>query len=339
MTKLQSNIPICVTERISESSQHAAFTDLIVYRDRILCCYRLASSHMSEDGCIAIYSRKLNERQGITYIIELPNSDLRDPKFLVDSSNVLWVSCYPRILTDTPTQRQMYAWSSNDGESWSSQPVKFGPNNWWLWKLYWLHDRAYSLGYNRAQERLDFFSGHPETGMDLIQEGALSKQHHNLGYPNESALASDENNTLFALTRRDADTYSAQFGICMPPYKSWTWFDLGAYVGGPALLHWRKNWFIVAGRSPHLDTMVTKLWLLDAHTFKLHEIATLPSAGDTSYPGFALEKSSDTLYISYYSEHLHDQCSVYLTSINNISEKIDYEITIARERNPFATEN
>ena len=335
MNKVQKNISTCVLEQISDGECHAAFTDLIIYNGYLLCCYRQASSHMSEDGLIAIYSRKLNQRTGTTHFIEWPNSDLRDPKFLVDGDNKLWVSCYPRILSETPTHRQMFAWSTTDGETWSSQPIKYGPNNWWLWKLFWLQDRAYSLGYNRSQQRLDFFTGHPQSGMTLRQEGALSKAQHGLGYPNESALATDESNVLFALVRRDEDTFTAQLGICLPPYYQWQWQDLGAYVGGPALMHWRHHWFVVAGRSPHKHTMVTKLWLLDAREAKLHEVATLPSAGDTSYPGLVFNEATDTLHISYYSEHLNDQCAVFLTSVDNVSDKIESTIKAVRKRNPL----
>ena len=113
MNKLQKSIPICTVERISDGGQHAAFTDLIIYKGYLLCCYRQASSHMSEDGLIAIYSRKLNRKKGTTHVIEWPNSDLRDHKFLVDGDNKLWVSCYPRILSETPAHRQMFALSTD----------------------------------------------------------------------------------------------------------------------------------------------------------------------------------------------------------------------------------
>ena len=68
-----------------------------------------------------------------------------------------------------------------------------------------------------------------------------------------------------------------------PPWKAWTSAYLQRNVGGPLLTRWGGH-YLVGGRKSMGDTAATCLWWL--HGDALHEAVELPSAGDSSYPGF-----------------------------------------------------
>ena len=81
-----------------------------------------------------------------------------------------------------------------------------------------------------------------------------------------------------------------------------------------------ENLYIVAGR--HVDwgshQFTTKIWLFNSKTKTLSELKTLPSGGDTSYPGLVIE--GDNLYVSYYSSHIDNEARVYMACLSGVTE-------------------
>lgn len=138
--------------------------------------------------------------------------------------------------------------------------------------------------------------------------------------PNESTVLFDDDGNASVFLRRDADTFSAQFGTSKPPFTKWEWHDLGIYIGGPAAVAVSKNRFIVAGRHVKSETreFSTRIWLFDSDSRKLEELHRLPSSKDTSYPGLVVE--NDRLYVSYYSCHVDNEARVYLACLSGVSE-------------------
>ena len=59
------------------------------------------------------------------------------------------------------------------------------------------------------------------------------------------------------------------------------------------------------------------LFEIDPAAGKLRELVTLPSGGDTSYPGLVLR--GDNLYVSYYSSH-EGKTSIYFDIVK--TEKV-----------------
>jgi hypothetical protein len=85
--------------------------------------------------------------------------------------------------------------------------------------------------------------------------------------------------------------------------KTWTEADTGVIVHAPAFCLLGDQFF-VAGRGKNGKESVTRLWL--AKGDKLEEVLTLPSKGDTSYPGLIADTSATdkaAMFMSWYSQH------------------------------------
>ncbi|MCU7554974.1 hypothetical protein OCL06_10215 [Alteromonas sp. ASW11-19] len=309
--------------RISSRAEHSAFTDLLpVGGEHLLCCYRQATNHVSRDGVIEVSKMTLAGNVHSRQRIALADHDLRDPKLSRDASGKLWLIAQARH-ADQDNQtlgRKMVSWFSEDGSSWSS-PHTLGLPGWWLWRIHWQGDEAVGLAYNRAQDRVDLYRGHPGKRMFCVNPHTLSLQKHQLGYPNESDLHTDSKGNLWALVRRDADTFTAQLGMSATPYRRWQWQDLGQYIGGPAWHPLTEDTMLVAGREYTGKALVTSVWTLHLPTGAMQKCLTLPSDGDNSYPG--LHISGDDIYISYYSQHLDNQVRVYLARVTGANRLRD----------------
>lgn len=308
--------------RLSSPSNHSAFTDLVSFRGKLFCCFRQGHSHVSDDGEIEI--TLINENGVLIQRSKLsvPGMDLRDPKFTVSHEEKLILIAHARSYN---SKSKAYfsvtlSWFSLDGYSWSSHH-QFGPNNWWLWRLRWHNDEAFGLAYNRGHDRVDLYKGHPRKQVECVKTHALSLQHHGLGYPNESDLYFEADGKLWALVRRDADSFSAQLGFACSPYTRWKWHDLKDYIGGPVMQPLCNDWMLVAGRQWTGRKLQTAIWVMQLSTHTLHWVAVLPSAGDNSYPGLVID--GDNVWVSYYSGHKDNQARVYLARLSGINALLD----------------
>jgi|TARA_Y100001970_G_scaffold212645_1_gene259697 hypothetical protein len=309
-------------ERISAPAPHCAFTDLIASpfdqsSTTVFCCYRQASDHVSQDGQIVIVKYSLTTEEKHYQTLQVPDTDLRDPKFSLDGETLYLTTYAKHKCTKTgKVSTDMLSFYTKTGESWSS-PHSFGKPGWWLWNMTFFNQTAYGFAYNRSQNRIDFYAGHPNKQMDVVTYHALSLEKHELGYPNESHVLFSKNGAATAVVRRDADSYSAMLGESSPPYTSWTWKDLGCYIGGPVMYALSDAYYLVAGRDWDGEVSTTKIWLLEKETAQLSVLITLPSGGDNSYPGMVIE--GDTLFLSYYSSHIDESTRVYLAELSGVN--------------------
>src|SRR5205823_5824919 len=106
------------------------------------------------------------------------------------------------------------------------------------------------------------------------------------GQPNEAALTFLPDGTGLCLLRCDGREATAQLGRSGPPYSDWSWKDLGLKIGGPGLIR-VPDGRLVAGVRLYDGKVRTALCWVDPGAGRLEEFLTLPSGGDTSYPGLA----------------------------------------------------
>jgi hypothetical protein len=171
----------------------------------------------------------------------------------------------------------------------------------------WHKDIAYGIAYSTVEPygvRL-YYSRNGED-FDLLVDRLFVE-----GSPNEATIAFLQDDSALCLLRRDAGAATAKLGSSRPPYREWSWKDLGVRIGGPHLLCLPDGRLIAAirryGKSPW-----TSLNWLDPEEGKLTEFLSLPSGGDTSYAG--LHWYDNVLWVSYYSSH-ERRTSIYLARV------------------------
>jgi hypothetical protein len=131
------------------------------------------------------------------------------------------------------------------------------------------------------------------------------------GCPNEAALAFGPDGTCLCLLRRDEGPATGLFGTARPPYREWSWKDLGRRVGGPVMTRLSDGRLVAVMRL--YDRQVrTSVCVVDPDAGRLEELLALPSGGDTSYAGLVWHDG--LLWVSYYSSH-EGRTAIYLAKV------------------------
>lgn len=113
----------------------------------------------------------------------------------------------------------------------------------------------------------------------------------------------------------------------MPPYDT---FDCpqtldGQRLDGPLALFWNSRLFVVARKHILTDTLCRKrtslfelTGTLEGGPLDIHEIGELPSAGDTSYAGYAM-LDANRAAVAWYSGDL-DRDESWQTGMFNLTD-------------------
>ncbi len=292
--------------KIWDHAPHNAFTDLVRFHDRWFCVFREGKAHVSPDGALRVLTSTDGESWSSVGLVKSTTADLRDAKITVTPEGRLMLGGAGALHPPADAKHQSFVWFSDDGTHWSD-PVKVADPNFWLWRVTWHKGKAYGLGYHTAGEKfVRLYESHDGRSFTPLVDRLFDE-----GYPNESAITFLPDDTALCLLRRDGDPGSAQLGTSHPPYKDWTWKDLGTKIGGPALIR-LPDGRLLAGVRLYDEKVRTALCWLDPEKGTLTEFLTLPSGGDTSYPGLVWHDG--ILWVSYYSSH-EGKTSIYLAKV------------------------
>ncbi|HSA28538.1 MAG TPA: sialidase family protein [Phycisphaerae bacterium] len=289
-------------QKIWDQAPHNAFTDLVLHNGAFYCCFREGDGHVS----LPASARILRSTDGQTWtpaaLLASPTEDYRDPHLTVAPDNRLML--YLASRTDPPVNgitHRNYAFFSTDGSTWTDR-VEIGEPNIWLWRITWHQNVAYGIGYSwtsgayirlyQSTNGVHFDTLVPDMGVPVE--------------PNEtSRIIFMPDGKACVLAREGA------WGTAYPPYTQWSWLPLGFSVGGPEMLRLPDGRFIAATRL--YDGVVrTALSWINPTTGAMTECLSLPSGGDTSYPGLVWR--DDILWVSYYSSH-EGKASIYLAKV------------------------
>lgn len=290
---------------IWQQAAHNAFTDLLYYRQQWWCAFREASSHTSADGVLRVLSSAEGRHWQARGLIALAGADLRDAKLSQTPQGELMLLGAAAYQAG-PVSHQCLRWLSQDGEHWGP-PQSIAAANHWLWRLTWQQDSAYGLAYGTGDQ----------DGLHWYQCQSDGQFHsHRLtefdgSYVNEHGLVFDDDGTAYCLLRRDlnpAEQSTGLLGVAKPPYQHWQWHDLGFRLGGPALI-WGpgQRTLLAAYRRYQQPNKWLPQWTEVAELSldgRLLRHLQLPSGGDCSYPGLALQ--GEQLKVIYYSSHEQD---------------------------------
>jgi hypothetical protein len=297
---------IVEVRKLWDKAPHNAFTDLIRFRERWYLAFREGSTHFSADGAIRILTSADGERWSDAARLALDGVDLRDPKFSISPVNTLILSTAGAFPENAAQHHQSYVFISSDGRDWT-KPIPTGDPNVWMWRVTWHRERGYSIGYSTWGPPLIRLY----TTTNGMQWSSMVDELLTDNYPNESALLFRGDDTAYCLLRRDKGSTTALLGHSRPPYRAWTWRDLGVRLGGPQMIRLPDNRIVVGARF-HDGKEHTALAWLDLETAKLTQFLTLPSGGDNSYPGMVFHDG--LLWVSYYSSH-EGKAAIYLAKV------------------------
>ncbi len=298
-------------QAIDDLQGHSAFTDLIFFENQWWCGFRQASTHMSLDGKIVLYSSSDFRSWSKQVTIEWQGGDLRDPKFVITPEKRLLMLAGVRL--SVPSDRLLSVASLNwlfDGEKFELLPLGSSSIGTWRWSATSFDQSLFSVGYSRLD--IDGCLYRSDRG---VEWSAVVKNFFPPSecFSNESSLVYDEpSKTAYCLLRRDGNDCPAVLGSSKPPFTRWQWQDMDLRIGGPKMLQLQNGELLAGFRIFTEDSAQTIIATLDLQSSQFKPLLTLPSDGDCSYPGMVVQGS--TLFVSYYSSH-QDSTSVYLAKI------------------------
>jgi len=315
-SRLHASEPELVSiQKIWDRGAHNAFTDLIRWRGQWYCTFREADAHVGGDGTLRILESADGQRWTSIASLAEGGVDLRDPKLSVTPEDWLMVVAGGSVYHGTKTLRgrQPRVAFSRDGRQWST-PRRVLIEGEWLWRVTWHNGNVYGVSYNAgppstpgatdtADWKLRLFVSADGLKYDLVTPLEVP------GHPNETTLRFLPDGELIALVRREAGNALGWIGSSRPPYTHWRWNETKHRLGGPNFIRVPDGSLWAAGRSYPGGTK-TVIARMSRDTYE--PVLTLPSGGDTSYPGLVWHEG--LLWVSYYSTH-EGKSAIYLATV------------------------
>jgi hypothetical protein len=178
----------------------------------------------------------------------------------------------------------------------------------WLWRVTWRGGVGWGVVYQPLPDAWGVQLVRTEDGIDYRHVSTLAIE----GRPNETTLRFLENGEMVALVRREGGDRTGLVGTSPPPHTEWSWVELPVRLGGPNFVVAPGGNLLAGTRDYRADGARTVLGRLDCREGSFEKLVTLPSGGDTSYPGLVVD--DDRLLVSYYSSH-EGRTAIYLASL------------------------
>lgn len=306
--------PVIAVERIWDRAKHSAFTDLVDFNKQLFCTFREGAGHVhGANGTIRIIRSDDGQIWRSVALLDKKGIDLRDPKICVTPDGRLMIlmggSHYDnRTLIDRQTR---VSFSNADGTRFEKPrpielPRSIRSSNDWLWRVTWYGDTGYGVLYQPIGEESKLQLVSTADGIHYQHIATLDID----GRPNETTLRFRSDGAMIAMIRREAGNKSGIIGISLPPYQKWQWHELGARLGGPNFIIIADKHLLGGSRKYGAKAQTILAWMDLEGSFT--PAATLPSDGDTSYPGMVIR--DDLLLVSYYSSH-EEKTAIYLATL------------------------
>jgi hypothetical protein len=329
-------------EKIWDRGPHNAFTDLIRWRGKWYCTFREADGHVGGDGQLRVLESADGKKWESAALIAERGIDLRDPKLSVTPDDRLMIvaggSVYegkalkgrqPRVMFSPPSREagtgvRSGGSFSKDGRDWTA-PQRVLAEGEWLWRVTWHDGKCYGVSYNAAERNTPAAKDAAKTGkappgpadwklkLVVSTDGVKYDLVTHLdvpGHPNEATLRFLPGGEMVALVRREGGNTFGWVGRSKPPYTDWAWRETKHRLGGPNFVRLPDGSLWAGGRSypGGAKTVVARMTADGGYEPAL----TLPSGGDTSYPGLVWHDG--LLWVSYYSSH-EGKSAIYLAKV------------------------
>lgn len=310
--------------KIWDHANDNAFTDLARYEEKFYCTFREADSHIIDpsgvDGKIRVLVSDDGKKWRSFALFSMKGKDLRDPKLSRTPDGRLM------LLTgasDWDKTRDKHLRGSEpyvaflDGETGkfsAFQPVKLdekirSPYNW-LWRVTWWRGAGYGVVYRTGGDHTFEKAAYLMKTTNGVDYSLVTKLDvPTVDSPNESAIAFTRSDEMVVLVRSDGNTNDGFIGRTVKPYTQWTWTKTVRF-GGPAIIPYTDDQFVVVSRSYHYEKNHTTLYRLGRDN-RLDAVTELPSHRDCAYAGMVFYDNK--LWISYYSSH-EGRASIYMAT-------------------------
>ncbi len=299
-------------EKAYGDGRHNAFTDLIHWNGMYYLCFRHGEHHVSMDGEIRVM-RSPDMRTWEPCGVLRTFGDDRDPHF-TSTEDRLYVYFGVWDLEHaadhgTPNRRDVRSHfaSTEDGETWSSVRGVYDPK-WWLWRVRRHEDVFYSIAYSAFRPTPSMRESRllrSEAGLEWEYVSTVTTERMS----GEADMWFEDDGSMWIVSRTGEAPGHAWLHRSDPDKQTWTAHDLGELIHSPVIVKWQDRFF-TAGRARADDGNghVTRLWELYPDEPRLRRLLTLPSGGDTSYPGLLVDPATadgekPALFISWYSQH------------------------------------
>lgn len=289
-------------------SSFNAFTDLIYYNNVYYCAFREAKTHVSYDGKLRIVTSNDGNAWNSFALLAENKTDLRDPHFYIDNNGFLCIGANAR---KEDGSRQSLIFKLKNG-SFTQPDVMDVDNDYYLWSFSNFKDSVYSIGYNVNQPcynsnglntklKISFFNNRDINCVNFKEIHTNNWINESFVCPSEASIVFTQDSNLITIVRdQDIMGYS-HIGIAKYPFNKWEWKKFPYYIRGPKLALLPDGRLFLSGASL-IDVHKTYYTILNpAKDFAIDKMETLPSDGDSGYPGVIVKK--DSVLYSYYSSH------------------------------------
>lgn len=298
--------------KIYDDGMHNMTTDIAFWKGRYYVCFHNAYTHVSPEGKVIVLVSDDLEHWNVAGVPINTIGDDRDPHFAVTDDR-LFIYSGTLIVREGETTnvgeippRDLWTFCcyTDDGVEWSDPVVVYKKNNW-LWAPVAFEDAFYCVSYldcpleNREDWRALLVRS--ENGINWEYVGSIIDHHT----PTESALRMLPDGSMQAVIRNESDEIGTFLGRSSPPFSEWETWGIEETIQSPEIVEVGGRAF-VAGRSftqsPNGNGRVarTSLWRLGERD--VEHVITVPSGGDTAYPGL-IASDDGSILMSYYSKH------------------------------------
>ena len=309
--------------KVYGDGRHNAFTSLVRWRGCLYLAFRSGTRHVRPgypDGQIRILCSK-DEGCSWDQVALLGSSelDMRDPKLLAMVDRLLLMSLGYRDFE----RRDAFVSYTEDGHSFAPFQRAVAEDNMVIWWPLQHASEFYAGGYRYHGNKKDIRSVFYRSD-DGLRWRCVSVV-HDVPWANESALVMEADGSATMLVRNDGQRLNPPasdghpvIAKAQPPYTHWKTQRLDRIVQGFAVYRLADG-YLVAGRIYENEATHTAVFFCDGH--RLTRLCTLPSGGDTGYPGIVGEECR--VWMSYYSSHdesptpeIPHPASIYLAELD-----------------------
>ena len=297
-------------ERIWDRGTHAAFTSLIEFNGRYYCSFREGYSHIFDEngdaeGHVIVLESKDGDSWKQVLDTGLEGIDCRDPKLCVTPDGRMMVLFGGSTYRNKELiSQQGYVMFSKDGKTFSTpEKIVFDPRpeneSNWLWRVTWNGDKGYGVSYGSGTAGRTLILYETGDGINYRQVKSFDVE----GFPNETTLRFLPDGRMLAMIRYDdyngGPECLGEWGVSEAPYTEWNLKRMGLRVGGQDFLVLDDGTVLAGTRSYAIGNHCKTIILRGNADGDFQEVFTLPSDGDTSYPGMLVVGKE--LWVSYYS--------------------------------------